>query len=93
MGLSCSSDEFCCRSDKIIEGLPGIRKLVDDILVQAPDMNTLRNRINQLLERCRLPNFTLSRKKLEIGKAVEFAGQIVSQNGVQPNSLILARNT
>ena len=36
MGLSCSSDEFCRRSDKVIEGLPGIRKLVDDILVQAP---------------------------------------------------------
>ena len=35
MGLSCSSDKFCRRSDKIIEGLPGVRKLVDDILVQA----------------------------------------------------------
>ena len=26
MGLSCSSDEFCKRSDKIIEGLPGAKK-------------------------------------------------------------------
>ena len=85
MGLSCSSDEFCRRSDKVIEGLPGIRKLVDDILVQAPDMDTLRNRIDQLLARCRSHNFTLSRKKLEIGESVEFAGQIVSQIGVQPN--------
>ena len=33
MGLSCSNDEFCGQSDKIIEGLPGVRKLVDDILV------------------------------------------------------------
>ena len=85
MGLSCSSDEFCRRSDKVIEGLPGIRKLVDDILVQAPDIDTLRNRIDQLLARCRSHNFTLSRKKLEIGESVEFAGQIVSQIGVQPN--------
>ena len=89
MGLSCSSDEFCRHSDKVIEGLPRIRKLVDDILVQAPDMETLRNRIDQLLARCRLHNFTLSRKKLEIGESVEFAGQIVSQTGVQPNPTYL----
>ena len=46
MGLSCSSDEFCRRSDKIIEGLQGFVKLVDDILVQAPDIQTLQARIN-----------------------------------------------
>ena len=85
MGLSCSSDEFCRRSDKVIEGLPGIRKLVDDILIQAPNLSILRDRINSLLERCKSHNFTLSRKKLEIGESVEFAGQIVSQTGVQPN--------
>ena len=36
MGLSCSSDEFCRRSDEVIRNLPGVRKLVDDILIQAP---------------------------------------------------------
>ena len=89
MGLSCSSDEFCRRSDKIIEGLPGVRKLVDDILVQAPDIKTLQSRIDQLIRRCRSHNFTLSRKKLEIGESVEFAGQVVSNNGVQPNPAYL----
>ena len=89
MGLSCSSDEFCRRSDKIIEGLPGVGKLVDDILVQAPDLETLHKRIDQLLERCKSNNFTLSRKKLEIGDSIEFAGQIVSNNGVPPNPTYL----
>ena len=89
MGLSCSSDEFCRRSDKIIEGLPGIRKLVNDILVQAPDLMTLHDRIDKLLERCKSNNFTLSRKKLEIGDTVEFAGQIISHNWVQPNPAYL----
>ena len=70
MGLSCSSDEFCRRSDKIIEGLPGVRKLVDDILVQAPDPKILNDHIDILLERCKSINFTLSRKKLEIGESV-----------------------
>ena len=85
MGLSCSSDEFCRRSDKIVDGLPGVRKLVDDILIQAPNVRTLKERIQALLERCKANNFTLSRKKLEIGEAVEFAGQIVSHHGVKPN--------
>ena len=89
MGLSCSSDEFCRRSDKIIEGLQGVRKLVDDILVQAPDIQTLQARINELLKRCKSNNFTLSRRKLEIGETVEFAGQIVSKHGVQPNTTYL----
>ena len=84
MGLSCSSDEFCRRSDKVIEGLPGVRKLVDDILVQAPDMNTLQKRIEGVIDRCKEDNFTLSKRKLEIGEAVEFAGQIVSRYGVTP---------
>ena len=85
MGLSASSDEFCRRSDKVVDGLPGVRKLVDDILIQAPDLQTLHERIQALLERCKANNFTLSRKKLEIGETVEFAGQIVSPLGVQPN--------
>ena len=85
MGLSCSSDEFCRRSDEVVEGLPGVRKLVDDILIQAPDLNTLNHRIEQLIARCKKHNFTLSRRKLEIGHSVEFAGQIVSQQGVKPN--------
>ena len=85
MGLSCSSDEFCRRSDRVVEGLPGIRKLVDDILVQAPELETLEKRITLLLEKCKQHNFTLSRRKLEIGESVEFAGQIVSGGGVAPN--------
>ena len=85
MGLSCSSDEFCRRSDQVIEGIPGVRKLVDDVLVQAPDMKTLEDRINILINRCREHNFTLSRRKLEIGDTVEFAGQIVSKEGVSPD--------
>ena len=89
MRLSCSSDEFCRRSDKIIEGLQGVRKLVDDILIQVPNIKTLKVRIDELLKRCRAHNFTLSRKKLKIGDSVEFAGQIVSNEGVKPNSAYL----
>ena len=91
MGLSCSSDEIRRRSDKIIEGLQEVRKLVDDILIQTPDIETHQVRINELLKRCRSHNFTLSRKKLEIGNSVEFAGQIVSNEGCPAEFGLLAR--
>ena len=48
-------------------------------------MQTLRERILVLLSRCKTHNFTLSRKKLDIGETVEFAGQLVSPEGVRPN--------
>ena len=44
MGLSWSSDEFSRRSDEVVEGLAGVRKLVDDILIQAPDLETLNHK-------------------------------------------------
>ena len=89
MGLSCSRDEFCRCSDKIIEGLRGVRKLVDNILIQAPDAKTLQSRIDKLIERFKNHNFTLSKRKLEIGECVEFAGQLVSKEGVLPNPKFL----
>ena len=85
MGLSCSSDEFCRRSDSIINGLAGIRKLVDDILVQALTLDVLKARMEALLLRCKEHNFTLSQKKFEIGKSVHFTGFTISHEGVFPD--------
>lgn len=85
MGLSSSSDEFCYRTDRIIAGLPGVLKLIDDILVQAPSMDVLMTRVQALLERCRANGLTLSKKKLEIGPEVTFAGFVVSASGIKPD--------
>ena len=81
MGLSCSSDEFWCRSDEVICNLPGVRKLVDDIPIQAPTLEALKSRISELLQCCRTQHFTLSQKKSEIGRTVNFAGFVVSRDG------------
>ena len=37
-GLNASSDEWCRRSDAILDGLPWAKKIVDDVLVWANDM-------------------------------------------------------
>ena len=44
---------------------------------------TLRTRV--ILDRCRENNITISRKKLEMGKRIHFAGHIISDEGIQPD--------
>ena len=84
MGLSASLDVFCRMSDDIVANLPGVRKLVDDILISAPTVDVLTERIIALLEHCRQHNFILSKRKFEIGNAVDFAGHVISSEGVFP---------
>ena len=51
-GLNASSDEWCRRSDIVIEGLPWARKLVDDIIVWASSLEEFSLRINEITSRC-----------------------------------------
>ena len=81
MGLNASSDKWCCHSDAIIEGFPCARKIVDDTLIWAENMEILEERIKLVLERCRHVNVTMSEKKFEIGEKMEFAGHMISATG------------
>jgi hypothetical protein len=86
MGLNASSDEWCARSDAALEGVDGVQKIVDDILIWAEDGNQLRERVEAVLSRCRQNGITLSRKKARWGNKVNFAGFIVSADGVEPEA-------
>jgi len=85
MGLSSSSDEWCRHSDRAIEGMPWARKIVDDILVWAPDIHTLMDRVRQICTICDDLHITLSKTKLKIGEELPFAGCIVTPEGVRPD--------
>ena len=85
MGLNALSDEWCSRSDVVIEGLPWTRKIVDDILIWAETEEKLMERTRIILNRCKEHNITISRKKLELGTELGFAGHIVSHNGIRPD--------
>lgn len=85
MGLSSSSDEWCCHSDCVIKGLPWTKKIVDDILIWAPDIKNLETRLSAVLDRCAKINVTISRPKFEIGDRLNFAGFIVAHDGVRPD--------
>ena len=41
MGLISSGDKFCARTDRALADIPGVFKLVDDILVHGKDYGEL----------------------------------------------------
>ena len=60
MGLSASSDEWCQKSDYVVNGLPFCKKIVDDILIWAKDENELFNNCQTILNRCQELNISIS---------------------------------
>ena len=78
MGQNASSDEWCSRSDVVIEGLLWTRKIVDDILVWAETEEEMMERTRIVLSRCKEHN-KISREKLELGP------ELISQNGIRPD--------
>ena len=85
MGMSASSDEWCQRSDIVILGVPGTQKIVDDILICAPNPKELLVRGRVVLSRAREMGIAISRKKFQIGDNVSFAGFEVDSSGVRPD--------
>jgi len=85
MGLSASSYTFCARSNAALQGLPGVLKLVDDILIQASDPDELESRIRSVLSRCRKYGITLSASKADLGSMVIFAGLEISPGMARPH--------
>ena len=83
-GLNASGDEFIRRSDDAIKGCVGYKKLVDDILVWGSTLQELKERVIAILNRCMEHNITISKKKVEFGRKVGFAGFEVSEAGVTP---------
>ena len=85
MGLSSSSDEWCRHSDRVVEGFPWCRKIVDDVLIWASTPSELEDRISQVVSRCQVLHVTLSRSKFQVDTTLSFAGCIVSHSGVKPD--------
>ena len=85
MGLNISGDEWNEYSDKAVEGIEGVDKIVDDILIQGATEQEVMEKTRQVLDRCRELGITISRKKLTVGQEVDFAGFAISANGIMPD--------
>ena len=94
MGFISSGDWFNTLTDRVVRGVPGIQKEVDDILGQAVDNASLAAQLREVLRRCDENNITLSKKKMEVGDDVHFAGFRVGVNGCRPdpNKILALKN-
>ena len=90
MGLNASGDEFCRRSDDALAGLTGIVKLIDDVLIFGDTEIQLYDRLEAVIQRCQGAGITLSSKKIDIGRQMNFAGFHISEEGRSPTEERLA---
>ena len=65
--------------------IKGVKKLVDDILICAPNDETLLKRIKTIFTKCAEWGITLAKSKFQYGNSVKFAGSIVDENGSRPD--------
>ena len=88
MGLSASADEWNRRSDMALfqdGNIPGVMKIVDDILICGATLPELHNKAETVLKRLRKANIKIAKKKMKVGQSVPFAGFLVSHDGVRPD--------
>ena len=69
----------------MLDGLPWAKKIVDNILVWAPSLPELKTRVETIADNCKRMNITLSKRKFEVGRQIQFAGYLVGENGVKPD--------
>nr|XP_054767488.1 uncharacterized protein K02A2.6-like [Lytechinus pictus] len=89
-GISPAPEIFQCHLDQNLEGLPGMYKIADDILIvgrgdSLDEANEDHDRnLRMFLDRCRERGIKLNPDKLEYKKAeVRFMGHIISRDGLK----------
>jgi hypothetical protein len=90
MGLISSGDEFCARSDRALADIPGVFKLVDDILVHGENYAELLELIKMVFAQCEEYGITLSKDKYQFGPVVKFAGYVSQEGSKMIPDLVVA---
>ena len=61
--------------EKVVAGLEGVRKIVDDILIYAPTLSILKKRSRAFLDQCRQHGVPLKQAKSQLPVTeVDFGG-------------------
>ena len=91
-GIKTASEEFQRRQNEVVEGLPGVHSVVDDILIYGEGeteeyaMKDHDRKFHALMERCRERNLKLNPDKLKLKrKELRFVGHLISQDGLKPD--------
>ena len=83
-GLNNSQDLFQQKMDVCLEGLPGVKTIVDDIVVFGKDRTEHDRNLDTLMTRCREMGIKLNADKTEIGHSeIPFFGHLLTAQGLK----------
>ena len=86
MGISSSGDYFNQVTDRVIEGMATIVKVVYNVLMFSDTLEGVAQNLKELLTRFEANNVTLAPKKFQFGDQVLFAGMRVTKDSCAPDS-------
>ena len=93
-GISSAPEEFQRRIHMVVQDLPGVEVIADDILVygcgssEEEYMKDHDANLRRLLQRAREQNLKLNKKKLKLGlREVAYMGHILTSKGLRPDPL------
>lgn len=82
-GISSAAEVFQNTIQQMLEGIPNVRNISDDILVYGKTQGEHNRSLKAVFERLREKNLTLNKEKCEYSKPkLEFFGYVFSKNGV-----------
>lgn len=85
-GVTSISEHYNRRMDEAFAGLPGYRKVVDDVIIYSKTLEEHIQHVRTFMARCQERGISLNVKKLQLArKSVKFAGFIVSNEGYRPD--------
>ena len=85
-GINAAAEVFQHEIQTVIEGVPGVINISDDIAVFGVDQASHDKALKSVLERLRNAGLTANLEKCEFGKEkIEFFGLVFSGEGVSPD--------
>ena len=86
-GIKTAGDMFIHEMSNLLDDLPGVQVITDDILVYGRTISEHNIRLEAVLERARKNNLKLNPEKSKICKQeVNYVGHCISSKGLKPNA-------
>ena len=85
-GITSACEIYQKRMSRLVEGIPGVLCMIDDILVFGKSQEEHDERLRQVFTKLKTAGVTLNRSKCEFSKSsLTFLGHIISADGLKPD--------
>ena len=85
-GITSAPEHFQCRMSEILNGIPGVVCMMDDVLIHGTTLQEHDGRLRQVLERLQEAGVTLNKEKCRFAvTTVKFLGHVIDQSGIRPD--------